>query len=290
MEKAVSNGYHFMDENFKLIKKIGVIGAGTMGRGIAQVFALNNYPVVLVDKEEDLLQKAIGYIKKRTEPELWEKVISLIQTSTSIDNTKDCDLVIEAVFENMEAKKMVCRSLNSICKENVIIATNTSSFSIDELSKEVDDPSRFIGMHFMNPPVKMKLIEIITGSKTSGETADIIKELAKSLEKEPAVVKDSPGFVSNRLLFALIGEALRLLEKEVATKEAIDTIMQCGMNHPMGPITLADYIGLDICQDIMLYLYESLGDDRYRPSKQLVSLVKEGKLGKKTGEGFYKYT
>lgn len=272
-----------------MIKKIGVIGAGTMGRGIAQLFALNNYPVVLVDKEEALLQKAMGHIKKRTGPELWNK-LSLIQTSTSIDNTKDCDLVIEAVFENMEAKKMVCSSLNSICKENVIIATNTSSFSIDELSKEVDDPSRFIGMHFMNPPVKMKLIEIITGSKTSGETVDIIKDLAKSLEKQPAVVKDSPGFVSNRLLFALIGEALRLLEKGIATKEDIDTVMQYGMNHPMGPITLADYIGLDICQDIMLYLYESLGDDRYRPSKQLVSLVKKGKLGKKTGEGFYKYT
>ncbi len=271
-------------------KKIGVIGAGTMGRGIAQVFALCNYPVVLIDKEEAILFDAMEKIKKHTEPELWDRITNLIEDSTSIDKASDCDLVIEAVFENMETKKKVCKAINNICKENTIIATNTSSFSIDELAKEVDNPSRFIGMHFMNPPRVMKLIEIVKGKKTSEETTGFIINLAKSIGKTPAVVNDSPGFVSNRLLFALIGEALRLLEKGIADKEDIDTIMKYGMNHPMGPITLADFIGLDVCRDIMVYLYESLGDDRYRPSSQLVSLVNEGKLGKKTGEGFYKYS
>lgn len=278
-----------MQQTFNNIKKIGVIGAGTMGRGIAQVFALYDFPVVLVDKEDAILQNALKKVKNRTEPEAWEKVSSLIEISTSIEKVKDCDLLIEAVFENMDVKTEVYNALNRVCKNDAIIATNTSGFSINTLAGAVENPSRFIGMHFMNPPKVMKLIEVIKGEKTSDETLKSIVELSKKIDKTPAVVNDSPGFVSNRLLFALIGEALRLLEKGTAAKEDIDTVMKCGMNHPMGPIQLADFIGLDICQSIMLYLYESLEDERYKPSEILESLVKEGKLGKKTGEGFYKY-
>ncbi len=271
------------------IKNIGVIGAGTMGRGIAQVFALYDYPVVLVDKEDTILQDALNKIKNHTDPGLWDKVSKHIKTSTGINKIKDCDLVIEAVFENMDVKKEIYNSLNKVCKNNTIIATNTSGFSINKLAGAVKTPSRFIGMHFMNPPKVMKLIEVIKGEKTSDETLKIIVDLSKSIEKTPAVVNDSPGFVSNRLLFALIGEALHILENGIAEKEDIDTVMKYGMNHPMGPIELADFIGLDICLDIMTYLFESLGDDRYKPTPMLESLVKKGKLGKKAGEGFYKY-
>jgi 3-hydroxybutyryl-CoA dehydrogenase len=273
----------------KDIKKIGVIGAGTMGRGIAQVFALYGHPVTLVDREEGLVKGAMEKVRERTEPELWDKVSNLIKTSTAMEEMKDCDLVIEAVFEKMDVKKAVFKALKSICKENTIIATNTSALSIDELSKEVGDPKRFIGMHFMNPPKVMKLVEVVRGDKTSDETVGVITALAKDIEKVPAVVKNFPGFVSNRLLFALIGEALRLFESGVAGKEDIDTVMKHGMNHPMGPIELADFIGLDICRNIMLCIYEGSGDERYRPPPILETLVSEGKLGRKTGEGFYRY-
>lgn len=271
------------------IRKIGVIGAGTMGGGIAQVFALYDYEVILVDTEEAILQKALEKLKKFTDPDLWNKVSSLIVTSTDLEKLKDCDLIIEAVFEDISAKKEVFKSINSVCKKTAIIATNTSSISINKLAVEVSDTSRFIGMHFMNPPKVMKLVEIVRGEKTSEETVEAITELTKRLDKIPAVVNDSPGFVSNRLLFALIGEAIKLLEKAVATKEDIDTVMKHGMNHPMGPIKLADFIGLDVCLDIMQVIYDNLNDDRYKPSQLLETLVRDGKLGKKTGEGFYKY-
>jgi 3-hydroxybutyryl-CoA dehydrogenase len=274
----------------KDIKKIGVIGAGTMGRGIAHAFALYNYPVTLVDREEDLVKKALEKIRERTEHGLWDKVSGLIKTSTSMEEVKDCDLVIEAVFEQMDVKKAVFTFLKSVCREKTIIATNTSALSIDELSKALDDPTRFIGMHFMNPPKVMKLVEVVKGGKTSEETVGVITALTRDIEKIPAVVNDSPGFVSNRLLFALIGEALRLLDSGVAAKEDIDTVMKYGMNHPMGPIELADFIGLDICLNIMQHIYDSSGDSRYRPLRLLEILVKKGKLGRKTGEGFYRYT
>ena len=272
------------------IKKIGVIGAGTMGRGIAQVFALYDYPVILVDTEEAILQKAVEKLKEFTDPDLWRKVSSLIVTSTDPEKLKDCDLIVEAVFEDISVKKEVLKSINSVCRKTAIIATNTSSISINKLAAEVADPSRFIGMHFMNPPRVMKLVEIIRGKKTSEKTVEAITELTKRLDKIPAVVNDSPGFVSNRLLFALIGEAIKLLEKGVSTREDIDTVMTHGMNHPMGPIKLADFIGLDVCLDIMQVIYEDLNDDRYKPSQLLETLVRDGKLGRKTGEGFYKYT
>ncbi len=273
----------------KDIKKIGVVGAGTMGRGIAQVFALFDYPVVLVDKEQAILDAALEKVKERTGPEQWEKVSSRIEVSTNMEGLKNCDLVVEAIIESMEAKKVVYKMLNHVCEEDTIIATITSGLSINELAVSIDNPSRFIGMHFMNPPKVMKLIEVIKGKKTSDEIVNIILDFSKKLDKIPALVNDSPGFVSNRLLFALIGEALWLLEKGVADKESIDIVMIHGMNHPMGPIQLADFIGLDICLEIMLYLHNSLDDDRFKPTPMLESLVKEKKLGKKTGEGFYKY-
>ena len=273
----------------KKIKKICLIGAGTMGRGIAHVFALYNYPVILIDREISALQGALEKIRERTQPELWDRVSSLIQTSTDMSGAHECDLIIEAVFEEMAAKKEVFSALNSICKKDAIIATNTSSLSINKLANFIDNQSRFIGMHFMNPPKVMKLVEVIKGAKTSDKTISIITNLIREIEKVPAFAKDSPGFISNRLLFALIGEALRLLESGVAEKEDIDTVMKFGMNHPMGPIELADFIGLDVCVKIMRTLYEDLGDERYKPTPLLESLVKSGKLGRKTKEGFYTY-
>lgn len=272
------------------IKRIGVIGAGTMGRGIAHIFVLHNYPVTLVDREGAILQRTMEKMRERTGPEEWKKLSSLLRQSTNMEEMGDCDLIIEAVFEDMEVKKGVFKGLSIVCKRDAILATNTSSFSINTLATLVDNPSRFIGMHFMNPPVVMKLVEVVRGGNTSEETVRLITGLAKVIEKIPVVVNDSPGFVSNRLLFALIGEAVRLLENGVARKEDIDAVMKYGMNHPMGPIELADFIGLDICHDIMLHLYESLQDDRYRPSYLIESLTREGKLGRKAGEGFYRYT
>ncbi len=273
---------------FKDIKKIGVVGAGTMGRGIAQVFALFNYPVVLVDNES-VLGAAMAKIREWTAPEQWDKVQGLITTATDIEKLGDCDIVIEAVFEEFEVKKTIFISLSSICAPTAIIATNTSAIPITELAKSVKNPYRFAGMHFMNPPKAMKLVEVVKGAETSDETIAAVEGLAKAIEKVPAIVRDSPGFVSNRLLFALLGEAFRVLESGVATKASIDTVMKYGMNHPMGPIELADFMGLDICLHIMEFLHKSLGDDKYRPTEELRTLVKHGKLGRKTGEGFYKY-
>ncbi len=271
------------------IKKIGVVGAGTMGRGIAQVFALYGFPVVLVDRDKKTLDGALEKIKEHTDPELWKGVNSLITTSKSMKKLKTCDVVIEAVFERMQVKRAVLESLKDVVKKSAIIATNTSSISINELAAFVNDESRFIGMHFMNPPKVMKLVEVIRGERTSDETTDKVCGLAEALEKVPAVVNDSPGFVSNRLLFALIGEAIRLLESGVATKESIDTVMKFGMNHPMGPIELADFIGLDVCKEIMLYIYDMSSDEKFFPPEILVEKITHGKLGRKSGEGFYKY-
>jgi len=261
-----------------------------MGRGIAQVFAIYDYAVILIDTEEAILQKALENLKEYTDPEIWSKVSNLIVTSTDLEKLKDCDLIIEAVIEDLSTKKDVYKSISKVCRKTAIIATNTSSIPINKLAAEMAVPQRFIGMHFMNPPKVMKLVEIVRGVKTSQETVEAITELTKCIDKIPAVVNDSPGFVSTRLLFALIGEAIKLLENTVASKEDIDTIMKYGMNHPIGPIKLADFIGLDICLNIMQVIYENSNDDRYKPSQLLEALVRDGKLGKKTGEGFYKYT
>lgn len=271
------------------IKNIGVVGAGVMGGGIAQVFALHNFSVTLVDRTDEAIRKTLGRIKEHTAPELWDGVVSRINTSTSLEELGGCGLVIEAVPEDPEMKKELFRDLNAIAMKDALVATNTSAISINELSRAVKNPERFLGMHFMNPPKVMKLVEVIRGDRTSDETLRSAIELIEEIEKIPAIVKDSPGFVSNRLLFALIGEAMRALESGIAEKEAIDTVMKYGMNHPMGPIELADFIGLDVCRDTMRYIYEHLNDSKFKPPVILEKLVREGKLGRKTGEGFYRY-
>ncbi|MBI5888504.1 MAG: 3-hydroxyacyl-CoA dehydrogenase family protein [Deltaproteobacteria bacterium] len=271
------------------MRKIGVIGAGTMGGGIAQVFALHGYQVTLVDIDETVLKAALGRIKEHTRPELWDKVSGMIATTTDMADVKEADLVVEAVLEDMAVKKKVFKALSGICRKDAIIATNTSALSVNELARSVDNPARFAGMHFMNPPKVMLLVEVIKGDETSGETVAAVMEAAGSIEKVTALTNDSPGFISNRLLFALIGEALRLLESGAAKKEDIDIVMKFGMNHPMGPIELADFIGLDVCKEIMTTLYDGLKDERYKPTAMLDALVKEGKLGRKTKEGFYRY-
>lgn len=271
------------------IRSVAVIGAGTMGRGIAQVFALHGFPVTLIDREAGILSFAIERIKERTDPEAWEGARERIRMTTTLADASGADLVIEAVPEDMELKKQVLGQANAILKEGAIIATNTSSLSIDALSFVLRAPEKFLGMHFMNPPKVMRLVEVVRGTRTSEETLSSVIGLVNRLEKTPAISKDSPGFISNRLLFALIGEAMRLIESGVADKESIDTVMKAGMNHPMGPIELADFIGLDVCREIMRTISAGLDDKRYAPPMVLELLVKEGKLGRKTGEGFYKY-
>ncbi|MBI5453998.1 MAG: 3-hydroxyacyl-CoA dehydrogenase family protein [Deltaproteobacteria bacterium] len=272
------------------MKAVSVIGAGTMGRGIAQVFALRGYPVTLVDRSAEILSFALERIKERTDPEAWEGVLQRIRTTTRLDAVSGADLAIEAVPEEIGLKKKVLKEVSVLLKKGAIIATNTSSISIDSLSIAVTAPERFIGMHFMNPPKVMRLVEVVRGEKTSDETLSSIVGLVKKIDKTPTISKDSPGFISNRLLFALIGEAMRLIQAGVADKESIDTVMKAGMNHPMGPIELADFIGLDVCLEIMRTISDGLNDKRYAPPVVLENLVKEGKLGRKTGEGFYKYS
>ncbi|MBI5886059.1 MAG: 3-hydroxyacyl-CoA dehydrogenase family protein [Deltaproteobacteria bacterium] len=273
----------------KWIDRIAVVGAGTMGRGIAQVFALNGYEVSLIDKDERVLKAALEGIEAHTDRGEWHGVSERIAPSTRMEAASGASVVVEAVYEDVQVKKGVFKALSSICLPSAIIASNTSSISIDELAGFISDPGRFLGMHFMNPPKVMKLIELVKGTKTAGRTMRAAVELARDIGKEPAVVNDSPGFVSNRLLFALIGEAIRLHESGVASKEDIDKVMKFGMNHPMGPLELADFIGLDVCKSIMEYMHGHLNDEKYAPPSTLLSLVKAGRLGRKTGEGFYRY-
>ncbi|HEX9024736.1 MAG TPA: 3-hydroxyacyl-CoA dehydrogenase family protein, partial [Geobacteraceae bacterium] len=247
------------------------------------------FSVVLADRDDAILQNAVKRLLERTEPELREGVEERITTSAVPGPLGDCDLVIEAVYEDEEVKKEVFAMLAGICRADAIIASNTSAIPISRLAQSVPDPARFVGMHFMNPPVKMQLIEVVRGEKTADSTVSSITALAECLGKVAVVVRDTPGFVANRLLFAQIGEALRLLESGAAGREEIDTVMKFGFSHPMGPFALADFIGLDVCLQIMEFIRESLNDERYRPGEILERLVKEGKLGKKTGEGFYRY-
>lgn len=273
----------------KEIKKIGIAGAGTMGSGIAQLFALYGYSIVLVDTDARALSRSLASIRANTDPALWDQVEGRIKTSTEIKDLWGADLVVEAVYEDPALKKELLRRLGELCRPDAIIATNTSSISINELAASVAGPSRFIGLHFMNPPRVIKLIEVVRGARTSEETVSAAGWLVREMEKEPVVVNDTPGFVSNRLLFALIGEAIRLFDAGVATKENIDAVMKYGVNHPMGPFELADFIGLDIALSVMNYLHATLKDEKYKPSPTIEKLVREGKLGRKTGEGFFKY-
>lgn len=280
------------------IKKIAVVGGGTMGNGIAHVFAMKGYEVNLVEIKEEFVDRALATISKNLDRQIKKEIITLddktailanIKSVVGVQNTPhDVDLVIEAVYEDKEAKLNIFNKLQTIVKPESIFASNTSSISITELSTSTR-PDKFIGMHFMNPVPMMKLVEIIRGYSTSDETFKTIKELSEKLDKVPVEVFDYPGFVANRILMPMINEAAFTLMEGVASKEDIDTVMKLGMNHPMGPLTLADFIGLDVCLAIIEVLYNGYNDPKYRPCPLLKKMVAANKLGRKTGEGFFKY-
>ena len=280
------------------INKVAVVGGGTMGNGITHVFALNNFKVSLVEVNEDLFNKSIATITKNLDRQVKKEVIkeedkqnalNKISKVVGVKNTpNDIDLVIEAIYENKDAKLSIFNELHTIVKSDTIFASNTSSISITELAASTR-PDKFIGMHFMNPVPMMKLVEIIRGYSTSDETFKTIKTLAEKLGKVPVEVFDYPGFISNRVLLPMINEAIFALMEGVASAEDIDTVMKLGMNHPMGPLTLADFIGLDVCLAIMEVLYNGYNDPKYRPCPLLKKMVAAQKLGRKTGEGFFKY-
>ena len=280
------------------IKKVAVIGGGTMGNGIAHVFALNNFEVHLTETSETLVNRAINTITSNLDRQVKKQIISETQKSETLKRIistvgvekipSDVQLIIEAIFENKEIKIALFKELENRINEDCIFASNTSSISITELSA-VCRPDKFIGMHFMNPVPVMKLVEVIRAYSTSDQTYNTIKELSYKLGKEPVEVFDYPGFISNRILMPMINEAIFALMEGVASKESIDSVMKLGMAHPMGPLTLADFIGLDVCLAIMNVIYEGYNDSKYRPCPLLKKMVAANKLGRKTGEGFYKY-
>jgi 3-hydroxybutyryl-CoA dehydrogenase len=280
------------------MKKIGVIGAGTMGTGIAHVSALSGFDVTLVDIEQNLLEHSLTSIKKglkrqvdkgKIYQEEMNAALVRIQTRTEMKSLSSEDIVIEAATENKEVKISIFSELDTFCPEKTILASNTSSISISLIASATNRPEKVIGMHFMNPVSIMKLVEIIRGKLTSDETTEKVKNLVEVLNKIPVECNDSSGFVSNRILMPMINEAVFCLADGVATAEAIDKIMTLGMAHPMGPLTLADLIGLDICLAIMEVLHRDMGDDKYRPCSLLEEMVSAGNLGRKTGQGFYSY-
>ena len=280
------------------IKEISVIGGGTMGNGIAHVFASKKIRVNLVEMSKELADKALNSIDKNLDRQIKKGIVSSdekleilnqINPIIEVKNTpENSDLVIEAIFENKEAKNNLFNTLEEIIKKDSIFASNTSSISITELAKN-HRPDKFIGMHFMNPVPVMKLVEIIRGYSTSDETYNTIKALSLKLDKTPVEVYDYPGFISNRVLMPMINEAIFALFEGVASAEDIDTVLKLGMNHPMGPLTLADFIGLDVCLAIMEVLYNGFNDTKYRPCPLLKKMVAANKLGRKSGEGFFKY-
>ncbi|MCS0670596.1 3-hydroxybutyryl-CoA dehydrogenase [Cytobacillus firmus] len=280
------------------VKNIMVIGAGQMGSGIAQVCAQAGYSVILNDLKPDFVERGLGVIKKnlsrqvekeRMTAEDMETVLKNVTASTDLQDAKNVELIIEAAVENMEIKTKIFSQLDEIAPEHAILASNTSSLPITEIAAATKRPEKVIGMHFMNPVPVMKLVEIIRGLATADEVYQTIEDITKTLKKVPVEVNDFPGFVSNRILMPMINEAIFTLYEGVATEEAIDEVMKLGMNHPMGPLTLADFIGLDTCLYIMETLHEGFGDDKYRPCPLLRKYVKAGWLGKKTGRGFYVY-
>ncbi|MDQ3706862.1 MAG: 3-hydroxybutyryl-CoA dehydrogenase [Chloroflexota bacterium] len=280
------------------VHKVGVLGAGTMGNGIVQVFAASGFEVLMRDVGQVPLERGLSAIQKslgkfvekgKLSAEESEAALSRISTTTELGDLASCDLIVEAIFENFEAKSAAFVELDGLLPTESILASNTSSIDITRLAAATKRPDRFIGMHFFNPVPLMSLVEIIRGLATSEETYQGVRELAVRLGKTPVEVKDYPGFVSNRILMPMINEAVFALFEGVATKEDIDTVMKLGMNHPMGPLTLADFIGLDVCLDILHVLHDGFKDPKYRPCPLLVKMVQAGKLGRKTGEGFYKY-
>ena len=282
------------------MKNIAVIGAGTMGNGIAHVFAQFGYRVNLIDVSQASLDKALATIGKNLDRQLAKEAItesekqntlSNLTTFTSlIDGVKGVDLVVEAATENVDLKLQIFKELDAATSENVILATNTSSISITKIAAVTNRPDKVIGMHFMNPVPVMKLIEIIRGYSTSDEVTNLIMEISKKLDKVPVEVNDYPGFVANRILMPMINEAIYTLYEGVAGVEEIDTVMKLGMAHPMGPLQLADFIGLDVCLAILRVLHEGFGNPKYAPCPLLVNMVTAGKKGIKSGEGFYSWT
>ena len=280
------------------INRVGVIGAGQMGAGIAQVCASIGKVVTLCDIKQEFVDSGIASIRNNLQRSVSKDRISQNQmddtlgnviTTLENENLSGCDIVIEAIIEDADIKKSLFSNLGEICEKRTILASNTSSIPIGILAEASGRPSKVVGMHFMNPVPVMKLVEVIRAKSTSDDTFDATFNLAEELQKVPVLVNDFPGFVSNRILLPMLNEAMFCVMEGVAEPEAIDTVMRLGMSHPMGPLTLADFIGLDTCLAIMKVLHKDLDDDKYRPCPLLEEMVKDGKLGKKSGSGFYNY-
>lgn len=282
------------------MKNITIIGAGTMGNGIAHAFAQKNYKVTIVDISNESLEKAITTITKNLDRMLSKEKISeqekndtLANINTTTDfqaGVENSDLVVEAATENVDLKLKIFKDLDEICLEHTILATNTSSISITQIANQTNRKDKIIGMHFMNPVPIMKLVEVIRGKETSDEVTSQIMELSKKLDKIPVEVNDAPGFVANRILMPMINEAIHTLKENVSGVEEIDTVMILGMSHPMGPLHLADFIGLDVCLSILEVMYNGFENDKYKPCLLLVDMVNKGNLGIKSGKGFYDYS
>ena len=280
------------------MSRVAVVGAGTMGNGIAHVFAQYGWETALLDVSRDQLARAIATIKDNSERQVKkgamtgdarQRLLDRVSTDTSLEVAQGAELVVEAATENPAIKFGIFRDLSRICPPKTILASNTSSISINEIAKQTDRPEQVIGMHFMNPVPVMTLVEIIRGKKTAKHVVDRVDQISKSLGKTPVIVKDSPGFVSNRVLMPMINEAIYCVEDGIATAEGVDTVMKLGMKHPLGPLALADLIGLDVCLAIMKVLQDGLDQHKYRPAPLLEQMVAKGQLGRKSGQGFYAY-
>ncbi len=280
------------------MSRVAVVGAGTMGNGIAHVFAQHGWETMLIDVAADALARAVNTIEKNTERQASKGVITAserrdllarLSTSTSLEPAKDAEIVVEAATENPQIKFTLFHALSRITTPSTILASNTSSISITEIAKHTDRPGQVIGMHFMNPVPVMKLVEVIRGKETSDETVKKVVEVVKVLNKVPVEVNDAPGFVSNRVLMPMINEAIFCVQDGIATAAAVDEVMKLGMSHPLGPLALADLIGLDVCVSIMKVLQEGLDQQKYRPAPLLEQMVAAGHLGRKSGQGFYAY-